>query len=484
MELKEGIVGFVTKVRTTFAAVADLIIPRRRASKSMHHRTGASLKHVQQVTRSRINPRSVVAGLALGALAAACSQHIVRAMFPTPIVMQDERLDFSRAVVPEARGTDVSVLFATRRAAAPPQAPERYGRSEGDAVRVGVARVHLGDPGWSFDDLVKSDRTSSPDTPRPARVVGVNELGVFGAPGGKTEQAFVAAIDRQVEQLPDRSVVIYVPGYRATFDQVMILMGSWAHFLGRDSTVIAFSWPTGTNWWNYLSDCRHARAYVPDIARLIALVAEHSQARRLNLIAFSCGSGLLAEALVQLRQAHPDEDRAALQQRYRIANDIYIAADIDLQTFARSHLPALTEIAGRTEVYLSQNDGALRFAAWLARASRLGRPHFDELTREELETLASNERLVAIDVTDVEGAHELTGMRGHGYWFANQRVSSDVLLSMVYPFDPTWRGLVHGPGLSLWTFPADYPRRVGDAVYQAAPQLHREAQSAQSCCRQ
>src|SRR5262249_35091680 len=58
--------------------------------------------------------------------------------------------------------------------------------------------------------------------------------------------------------------------------------------------------------------------------------------------------------------------------------------------------------------------------------------------------------LVTIDVTDVEGAHELTGMRGHGYWFANQRVSSDVLLSMVYPFDPTWRGLVHGPGPGLW----------------------------------
>jgi hypothetical protein len=58
-----------------------------------------------------------------------------------------------------------------------------------------------------------------------------------------------------------------------------------------------------------------------------------------------------------------------------------------------------------------------------------------------------------------------------------------VLLSMVYPFDPAWRGLVHGPGLGLWTFPEDYPQRVGDAVYQAAPQLRRDdATSAQSCC--
>jgi esterase/lipase superfamily enzyme len=464
--------------------MADFIAIRRSwSSQGMNPRMAVIMGTFQRAFRTRMSYRTAVVGLALAALSAACSQYVVRRMFPTPIVMQDERLDFSQTVPPERRETEVSVLFVTTRAPAPPEAPERYARGAGGAVRVGVARVQLGEPGWSFDDLIKSDRTSGPETPRPARVVAVEEFGVFGAPGREAERAFVAAIDRQVAHSPDRSVVIYVPGYRATFDQVTILMGSWAHFLGRDSTVIAFSWPTGTRWWNYLSDCRSARAFIPDIARLIALVAEQSQAQRLNLIAFSCGSPVLAEALVQLRQAHPDEDRAALQRRYRIANDIYIAADIDLQTFARSHLPALLDIAGRTEVYLSQNDTALRFAAWLARASRLGRPRFEELTREELETLASNEQLVSIDVTDVEGAHELTGMRGHGYWFANQRVSSDVLLSMVYPFDPAWRGLVHGPGLGLWTFPADYPRRVGDAVYQAAPQLRRDAKSAQLCCR-
>src|SRR5215470_300346 len=417
----------------------------------------------------RASRLATAAALALAALTASCTQTVVRAMIPTPIVMQDDRLDFSRSVPTESRGTQVNVLFATTRAPAPPEAPERYARRAGDAVRLGVAQVQLGEPGWSYDDLVQSDRTSRPETPRPASVVAVEEFGIVGAPGGAAERELVAAIDRQIERVPDRSVVIYVPGYRATFDQVMVLMGSWAHFLGSNSIVIAFSWPTGTRFWNYLTDCPRARAFVPDIARLIALVAEKSQARRLNLVAFSCGSPLLAEALLQLRQAHPDEDRDALQRRYRIANDIFI------QTFARSHLPALSDMSRRTEVYLSEDDAALRFAGLLARASRLGRPRFDELTREDLETLASDERLVTIDVTGVEGPHELAGIRGHGYWIANQRVSSDVLLSMVYPFDPAWRGLVHGPGPGMWTFPDDYPKRVGDAVYEELPAIHREA---------
>jgi esterase/lipase superfamily enzyme len=101
---------------------------------------------------------------------------------------------------------------------------------------------------------------SRAEAPRPARVVAVEEFGVFGAPGSEAEREFVAAIDRQVERSPSGSVVIYVPGYRTTFDQVMVLMGSWAHFLGRHSPMIAFSWPTGTWMWNYLFDCPRARA--------------------------------------------------------------------------------------------------------------------------------------------------------------------------------------------------------------------------------
>jgi esterase/lipase superfamily enzyme len=391
-------------------------------------------------------------------------------MFPAPIVMSDERLDFARRVAPENRDTQVRVLFATNRARASQDARERFSHRPGDAVRLGIAQVQLGESGWTFDQLVQSDRESRVEVRRPARVTSVEELGFLGS---EADQAFVAAIDRQVERSPTGEAVIYVPGYRATFDQVMTLMGTWAHYLGRSSAVVAFSWPTGTRAWSYLFDCPRARAFVPEIERLVALVAERSQARRVNVIAFSCGSPLLAEALVRLRERHPEEGFEALQRRYRIGNAIFVAADIDLQTFARSHVPALSEIAVRTQVYLSDDDWALKVAAFLSRASRLGRPRFDELTREDLETLASNERLVGIDVTGVYGAHELTGMRGHGYWVANQRVSTDVLLSMIYPFAPAWRGLVHEPGRSLWTFPDDYPQRIGDALYEAAPELRR-----------
>lgn len=411
---------------------------------------------------------AVLPGLALiGLLGGCASDEVALSMMPAPIIMQDARLDFTRHVAPEDRKSNVvPVLFATTRAPAPDGAPEHFLAGGGPTVRLGVADVRLGEPDWSFADLVASDRAGTPQASRPVHVEGIE---TFGDLGGAGEAAFVEAIDRQVRRSPTGEAVIYVPGYRVTFNQVMTLMGAWTHYLGRSSAVVAFSWPTGTRWWNYVTDCPRARAHIPDIARLIALVAERSQATRLNLLGFSCGSPLLAEALVSLRERHPGEDPAALQRRYRIANVIFVAADTDLTTFARSHLPALYDLARRTEVYVSEDDFALKVSGWLARASRLGRPRLEELTREDLETLAGNTRLVGVDVTGVPGAHELGGIRGHGYWIANPWVSTDVLLSLVYPFDPAWRGLRHPPGPGMWTFPDDYPERVGAAVAGVLP---------------
>ena len=180
-----------------------------------------------------MNRVCLLAALLVQAGLVACgSQTTPSMMMPSPIVMQDERLDFARIVQPENRRTEVSVLFATTRVPAPPESAERFTRNATNAVRLGVAQVQLGEPGWSFDELSKSDRTSGLEEQRPARVVAVKEFGIVGGPESDADRDFIAAVDRQVATSLSGSVVIYVPGYRTTFDQVMVLMGSWAHFLG------------------------------------------------------------------------------------------------------------------------------------------------------------------------------------------------------------------------------------------------------------
>ena len=111
------------------------------------------------------------------------------------------------------------------------------------------------------------------------------------------------------------------------------MMGSLSAYLGHGA-MVTFPWPTGQNFWNYLTDCPRAERYIPDIERLIELLSE-TKAQHIDVIAYSCGSALLAQALARLRNLHPEADRAQLARRYRIDDAIFAGSDVDLKTFAR-----------------------------------------------------------------------------------------------------------------------------------------------------
>jgi esterase/lipase superfamily enzyme len=395
-------------------------------------------------------------------------------LIPPPAVFKDERLDFASRLPVDLRSTQLPVFYATTRAPARPGKPGHYINHVGDGMRLGVAAVRLGEPGWSWPDLVASDRTSAVQRPRPGAVQAVEEFGTSSDDGelGDADRRFLAELDGQLARARNREVVLYVHGYRVTFDEIAVQMGSFAHYLGH-GTMVTFQWPTGLNFWNYLTDCPRAERYIPHIERLITLLAR-SSAENINVMAYSCGSPLLAAALARLRMRHPAEGQPELLNRYRLGSVIFVASDVDLKTFAREHVPPSLELAHQLIVYVSRKDRALGWSTLVAGASRLGKPDIADLTPRELDRLAADPRLQVIDVTDVRGAHEMGGMKGHGYWYANDWISTDVTLSLRHPIPPQRRCLVHKPGTrQVWQIPEDYPRCVADRLLAAFPELRR-----------
>jgi esterase/lipase superfamily enzyme len=390
-------------------------------------------------------------------------------LMPPPAVFKDERLDFARTLPVELRSPRLPVFYATARAPAKAGAPGHYTNALGDGVRLGVADVHLGEPDWSWQDLVASDRTTTVRKLRPGAVQGVEELGMLG----DADQRFLAELDAQLRRGRNRELVLYVHGYRVTFDEVTVQMGSFAHYLGH-GTMVTFQWPTGLNFWNYVTDCPRAERHIPDIERLIALLAK-SSAETINVMAYSCGSPLLAAALVRLRNRHSAQGHADLVTHYRLGNVIFVASDVDLKTFAREHVRPSLDLAQQLIVYVSRNDRALGFSSLVAGASRLGKPDIDDLTPRELDRLAADPRLQVVDVSDVRGVHEMGGgMKGHGYWYANDWISTDVTLSLRHPIPPQRRCLVRKPGTrAVWRIPDDYPACVADRLLAAFPELRR-----------
>ena len=124
---------------------------------------------------------------------------------------------------------------------------------------------------------------------------------------------------------------------------------------------------------------------------------------------------------------------------------------------------------------MSKNDRAIWFSNVVSGASRLGRPRAGELTKEDVARLAADPRLQGVDVSDVRGAHEMGGMKGHGYWYANEWISTDVTISLRYPIAPRERCLVNEGGGNIWRFPDDYPQCLADHLLRVIPELRTAA---------
>jgi esterase/lipase superfamily enzyme len=385
-------------------------------------------------------------------------------MIPTPAVFKHPALDLEPRLPPALRSTQVPVFYVTTRAPAAAGEPGHYTDAAGKRARLGVAQVRLGEEGWTWEQLVASEYGDTLEKPRPGAVESVEET---------DEKTFVERIDAQLAKANNREVVLYVHGYRVYFDEVTVMMGSWAHYLGRGA-LATFQWPTGQQFWNYLTDCPRAERYVPDIERTIELLAR-TRANRINLIAYSCGSPLLGQALARLRARHAQEAPAELARRYRIGNVIFAASDVDLKTFSDEYLPPTLDLARQVIVYASRVDRALGFSSLIAGASRLGRPDVGDLSAKDIERLASDPRFQVVDVTDVRGAHELGGMRGHGYWYANDWVSTDVLLSLRFTATPRTRCLAPTEHRNIWRFGDGYLDCLANRLIEAVPSLRRGA---------
>ena len=100
------------------------------------------------------------------------------------------------------------------------------------------------------------------DKPRIGAVESVKIFGSAGAEDATSEadRAFVAAIDAQLARIRNQNLVVYVHGYRVTFDEVAVQMGSFALYLGQGA-IVTFQWPTGLMFWNYVPIARAQRSF-------------------------------------------------------------------------------------------------------------------------------------------------------------------------------------------------------------------------------
>jgi esterase/lipase superfamily enzyme len=389
---------------------------------------------------------------------------------PMPVIYGPERNNLCEWIPESRRSPDVKVFYATNRTGSGRADDREYHNGVDDKLHVGTAVVRAGGAKGTWEQLC---RDSSGKGGNPTfKMTRATELASLGGKAAADPaiagEPFYRAIDEQLAISPNKQVNIYVHGFRTNMAMDVETQAKLLHCMGRRGVVVCFIWPARQNLLLYGADVDRGMKSAPYLTDLIQLIAEHTNAERINLLGYSCGSAVTTKALCDLRDRYAGETPQQLSKRLRIGNVILAASDIDLKTFARDQLEQLKDLSDNVVIYIAQNDMALGISSLSYGASRLGRPDVSKLklTKAQLEEAAKDTSLQVIDVSDVPGPHASGGgFGGHGYWYANSWIMTDLLVMLRWQVTAEQRGLYQKPGLARWFFPKDYPKRINEAIY-------------------
>jgi esterase/lipase superfamily enzyme len=385
-------------------------------------------------------------------------------MMPTPVVFWGDEIDPFVWMPDEDQATTVKVFYVTDRKAAGKMHDRRYTNGRDDAVRLGEATVRFGGKHMSWDELAALSTVRRRSRAVPIVLTNASEYGSLADPAG--EQAFVEAINRQLAGSRHKDINIYLHGAKVDFKRPCLVSAELFHYLGRDGVMIAYAWPSRQSVARYFADVREASRSAPNLAKLLDFLAENTDAANINVLSYSAGARILSKGLVVLREKYDDADAAGLRRALRIGNVIFAASDKDLRTFANEDLRAFYDLPQSIRIVISEQDPILGLARALHGGSRLGSPNMGDITPEELAELAKLDKIEVINVTHTVELREYEGgFGGHGYWYQNSWVSTDILASLRWQLPADARGLeIVREGGRQWYFPADYPQRIESIV--------------------
>jgi len=398
----------------------------------------------------------------------------------TPVVYDDGDLDPFADLQATDRSAELELFFATDRKPReePDDGGDNYSGHRGGSLRLGTVRVQFGKKGTTWAEhknaalgghspsmeIVEVDEIGKLWTTIPLSADPDYERALHSkSPDDKVRapaREFARRIDQKLAKSTCKDVLIFVPGFNISFPPTVKLAAQIQNFMGRQGAVIAFSWPAYGNVFTYTRDQGTGQVSARALRELMALLSESTKARRIHVMGYSAGAPIVVSALHQLRLIYAQSDLETIRAQ-RIGTAIFAGADVDLDYFRNVFEDRLADLAEVVQVYFSSDDSALGAGQFFYHNyARLGNPG-RSLTDADLAAIRQSATGVFIDVG---AAQKYSTSSGHLYWYENDWVAADLVLSLRYGLPPSQRGLVREDGEALWQFPKDYPKRARSAL--------------------
>lgn len=388
---------------------------------------------------------------------------------PAPVIYESGAINPFTHLSGKKRSIRNGVFYVTNRGPVSNGTDTSYGNGLSSSIHMGEATVRMGAPHDTWSDLVVSSLAPSRASPVPLEVESVRETARM--PGGGSparldagQREFVNAINRELDRAADKEIMVYVHGTKVGFANSVVLTSEIDHFAGRDFVGVAFSWPSHQNILYYLSrvDLWRARHSSEALAKTLGFLAEHTTARRINVLSYSAGGRVASKALAEMRAAHSGLDATAMRRKFRLGSVVFAAADVELDTFL-ARLPAVSECADRVVLTITDDDNALKAAdRFMGGKARVGESAAEKAEEEFIVA----RHLGNVEIVDVSHGSMVRGfdITGHHYWYRHPWMSSDIIFLMRTDLPPDRRGLARTHMEGIWSLPADYPRKVRHAA--------------------
>jgi esterase/lipase superfamily enzyme len=252
-------------------------------------------------------------------------------------------------------------------------------------------------------------RLTPPDRSLTGRVASVvtGDWSVASVEKAKTD----GAANAFVEAALGRDVLLYVHGYRETFETAAVSASQLSSGVGFRGATALFTWPSASGTFDYGYDRESAMWSRDAFEDLLKAVSDSPSGGRVHIVAHSMGTLLTLETLRMLRGAGGETAMA------RIGAVVLAAPDIDLDLFTRG-IERLGPDAKKITVISSTNDRALAISSRIAGGVRAGGAE-----REKLERLESLGVRIA-DASEYGGGG--LGLLNHDIFLSNPEVQQVV----------------------------------------------------------
>ena len=199
-----------------------------------------------------------------------------------------------------------------------------------------------------------------------------------------------------------RDVLIYVHGYKQTFENATLDAARLSDGIRFHGETIVFSWPSKAGLFDYAYDRESAMWSRDALERVLDAVMSSPTIGRVHIVAHSLGTMLTLESLRQLYARRGDTAAD------KVGAVVFASPDIDMDVFSSS-IPRIGPLAGKITVVTATNDLALAVSRRIAGGiTRVG--------------AAEKAVLEQLGLRVIDASHEGWGIINHDLFLSNAEV--------------------------------------------------------------